>query len=111
MYAPASFKAARRETPAGRFFSGVDFSGEIPYHRSILSSAVRCGKWSEQDSREELLILSARRPSASPAPPAGSRGWQNWYSRKMEESGFDEVQTDRCGSVLGRIRGRRPPPV
>ena len=26
-----------------------------------------------QDSREELLILSARRPSASPAPPAGSR--------------------------------------
>ncbi len=105
MYAPASFKAARRETPAGRFFSGVDFSGEIPYHRSILSSAVRCGKWSEQDSREELLILSARRPSASPAPPAGSRGWQNWYSRKMEESGFDEVQTDRCGSVLGRIRG------
>lgn len=100
MYAPASFKAARRETPAGRFFSGVDFSGEIPYHRSILSSAVRCGKWSEQDSREELLILSARRPSASPAPPAGSRGWQNWYSRKMEESGFDEVQTDRCGSVL-----------
>ena len=61
MYAPASFKAARRETPAGRFFSGVDFSGEIPYHRSILSSAVRCGKWSEQDSREELLILSARK--------------------------------------------------
>ena len=109
MYAPASFKAARRETPAGRLFSGVDFSGEIPYHRSILSSAVRCGKWSEQDSREELLILSARRPSASPAPPAGSRGWQNWYSGKMEESGFDEVQTDRCGSVLGRIRGRRPP--
>ena len=107
MYAPASFKAARRETPAVRFFSGVDFSGEIPYHRSILSSAVRCGKWSEQDSREELLILSARRPSASPAPPAGSRGWQNWYSGKMEESGFDEVQTDRCGSVLGRIRGRR----
>ena len=37
--------------------------------------------------------------------------WQNWYSGKMEESGFDEVQTDRCGSVLGRIRGRRPPPV
>ncbi len=74
MYAPASFKAARRETPAGRLFSGVDFSGEIPYHRSILSSAVRCGKWSEQDSREELLIPSARRPSASPAPPAGSRG-------------------------------------
>ena len=111
MYAPASFKAARRETPAGRFFSGVDFSGEIPYHRSILSSAVRCGKWSEQDSREELLIPSARRPSAAPAPPAGSRGWQNWYSGKMEESGFDEVQTDRCGSVLGRIRGRRPPPV
>ena len=111
MYAPASFKAARRETPAGRLFSGVDFSGEIPYHRSILSSAVRCGKWSEQDSREELLIPSARRPSASPAPPAGSRGWQNWYSGKMEESGFDEVQTDRCGSVLGRIRGRRPPPV
>ena len=58
MYAPASFKAARRETPAGRLFSGVDFSGEIPYHRSILSSAVRCGKWSEQDSREELLIPS-----------------------------------------------------
>lgn len=105
MYAPASFKAARRETPAGRLFSGVDFSGEIPYHRSIVSSAVRCGKWSEQDSREELLIPSARRPSASPAPPAGSRGWQNWYSGKMEESGFDEVQTDRCGSVLGRIRG------
>ena len=89
MYAPASFKAARRETPAGRLFSGVDFSGEIPYHRSILSSAVRCGKWSEQDSREELLIPSARRPSASPALPAGSRGWQNWYSGKMEESGFD----------------------
>lgn len=105
MYAPASFKAARRETPAGRLFSGVDFSGEIPYHRSIVSSAVRCGKWSEQDSREELLIPSARRPSASPAPPAGSRGWQNWYSGTMEESGFDEVQTDRCGSVLGRIRG------
>ena len=57
MYAPASFKAARRETPAGRLFSGVDFSGEIPYHRSILSSAVRCGKWSEQDSREELDYL------------------------------------------------------
>lgn len=109
MYAPASFKAARRETPAGRLFSGVDFSGEIPYHRSILSSAVRCGKWSEQDSREELLIPSARRPSASPAPPAGSRGWQNWYSGKMEESGFDEVQTDRCGSVLGRIRGQAAP--
>lgn len=53
MYAPASFKAARRETPAGGFFR-VDFSAESPYHRSILSSAVRCGKWSEQDSREEL---------------------------------------------------------
>ena len=106
MYAPASFKAARRETPAGRLFSGVDFSGEIPYHRSILSSAVRCGKWSEQDSREELLIPSARRPSASPAPPAGSRGWQNWYSGKMEESGFDEVQTDRCGGP--RPYGRGP---
>ena len=51
MYAPASFKAARRETPAGRFFSGVDFSGEIPYHRSILSSEVRCGKLSDHDSR------------------------------------------------------------
>lgn len=110
MYAPASFKAARRETPAGRFFSGVDFSGEIPYHRSIVSSAVRCGKWSEQDSREELLIPSARRPSASPAPPAGSRGWQNWYSGKMEESGFDEVQTDRCGSVLGGSGAGGPRP-
>ena len=43
MYAPASFKAARRETPAGRLFSGVDFSGEIPYHRSILSSAAENG--------------------------------------------------------------------
>ena len=111
MYAPASFKAPPRgKPPRGGFFGG-GFLGEIPYHRSILSSAVRCGKWSEQDSREELLIPSARRPSASPAPPAGSRGWQNWYSGKMEESGFDEVQTDRCGSVLGRIRGRRPPPV
>ena len=95
----------RPSKPAGRLFSGVDFSGEIPYHRSILSSAVRCGKWSEQDSREELLIPSARRPSASPALPAGSRGWQNWYSGKMEESGFDEVQTDRCGSVLERAFG------
>lgn len=28
--------------------------------------------------------------------------------RKMEEYGFDEVQVDRYGSVLGRIRGRRP---
>ena len=60
MYAPASFKAARRETPAGRLFSGVDFSGEIPYHRSILSSAVRCGKWSEPVSYTHLRAHETR---------------------------------------------------
>lgn len=32
-------------------FSGVDFSGGIPYHRSILSGAMRCGKWSERDDQ------------------------------------------------------------
>ena len=107
MYAPASFKAAPPVTTPARRFCRVDFSREIPDQRSMIIIAVRCGKWSEQDSREELLILSARRPSASPAPPAGSRGWQNWYSGKMEESGFDEVQTDRCGSVLGPLRAFR----
>ena len=111
MYAPASFKAARRETPAGRLFSGVDFSGEIPYHRSILSSAVRCGKWSEQDSREELLIPSARRPSASPAPPAGSRGvaelvqWEDGGIRLRR--GPDRPLRQRAGADPGPLRAFR----
>lgn len=93
--------------PPGGFFPGL-FSGEIPYHRSILSSAVRCGKWSERQP-EELLIPSARRPSASPAPPAGSRGWQNWYSGKMEESGFDEVQTEPLRQRAGADPGAGGP--
>ena len=111
MYAPASFKAARRETPAGRLFSGVDFSGEIPYHRSILSSAVRCGKWSEQDSREELLIPSARRPSASPAPPAGSRGvaelvqWEDGGIRLRR--GPDRPLRKRAGADPGQAAPAR----
>ena len=111
MYAPASFKAARRETPAGRLFSGVDFSGEIPYHRSILSSAVRCGKWSEQDSREELLIPSAEETVRIPGPSGREQGvaelvqWEDGGIRLRR--GPDRPLRQRAGAD----RGRRPPPV
>ena len=62
-------------------------------------------------TREEQLIAFCQEAIRIPSPSGREQGVAELMRRKMEEYGFDEVQTDRCGSVLGRIRGRRPPPV
>lgn len=59
-------------------------------------------------TREEQLIAFCQEAIRIPSPSGREQGVAELMRRKMEEYGFDEVQVDRYGSVLGRIRGRRP---
>ena len=59
-------------------------------------------------TRDEQLIAFCREAVRIPSPSGQERDVAELMKRKMEEYGFDEVRMDRCGSVLGRIRGKRP---
>ena len=59
-------------------------------------------------TREEQLIAFCQEAVRIPSPSGQEKGVAELCARKMEEYGFDEVQIDRYGSVLGRIHGSRP---
>lgn len=59
-------------------------------------------------TNEEKLIAFCREAVRIPSPSGRERDVAELLRRRMEESGFDEVTIDRCGSVLGRIHGKRP---
>ncbi len=58
--------------------------------------------------RDQRLIAFCQQAVRIPSPSGQEREVAQLMKRKMEEYGFDEVLIDRCGSVLGRMRGRRP---
>ena len=58
--------------------------------------------------RDQQLIAFCQQAVRIPSPSGQEREVAQLMKRKMEEYGFDEVLIDRCGSVLGRMRGRRP---
>jgi len=59
-------------------------------------------------TREERLIAFCQEAIRTPSFSGRERAAAELMKRKMAEYGFDEVQVDRYGSVLGRIRGKRP---
>lgn len=59
-------------------------------------------------TNEERLIAFCREAVRIPSPSGRERDMAELVRRRMEEAGFDEVTVDRYGSVLGRIRGKRP---
>ena len=58
--------------------------------------------------RDQQLIAFCQQAVRIPSPSGQEREVAQLMKRKMEEYGFDEVLIDRYGSVLGRMRGRRP---
>ena len=58
--------------------------------------------------RDQRLIACWQQAVRIPSPSGQEREVAQLMKRKMEEYGFDEVLIDRHGSVLGRMRGRRP---
>ena len=58
--------------------------------------------------RDQRLIAFCQQAVRIPSPSGQEREVAQLMKRKMEEYGFDEVLIDRYGSVLGRMRGRRP---
>ena len=58
--------------------------------------------------RDQQLIAFCQQAVRIPSPSGQDRDVDQLLKRKMEEYGFDEVLIDRYGSVLGRMRGRRP---
>ena len=58
--------------------------------------------------RDQRLIEFCQQAVRIPSPSGQEREVAQLMKRKMEEYGFDEVLIDRYGSVLGRMRGRRP---
>ena len=95
--------------PPGGFFPGLIFPAKSPTIGD-LSSAVRCGKWSEQDSREELLIPSARRPSASPPLRPGAGGGRTGTVGRWRNPASTRSRQTVAAACWGGS-GRRPPPV
>lgn len=59
-------------------------------------------------TRDEQLIAFCQEAIRTPSPSGQEQGVAELMKRKMEEYGFDEVQIDRNGSVLGRVHGKRP---
>jgi len=59
-------------------------------------------------TREEQLIAFCQEAIRTPSFSGREKAAAELMKRKMEEYGFDFVEIDRYGSVLGRIRGRRP---
>ena len=59
-------------------------------------------------NRDEQLIAFCQEAIRIPSPSGQERGVAELMKRKMEEYGFDEAIIDRNGSVLGRMKGKRP---
>lgn len=59
-------------------------------------------------TRDEQLIAFCQEAIRTPSPSGQEQGVAELMKRRMEEYGFDEVQIDRNGSVLGRVHGKRP---
>lgn len=59
-------------------------------------------------TREERLIAFCQEAIRTPSFSGCEKAAAELMKRKMEEYGFDTVEIDRYGSVLGRIRGNRP---
>ena len=59
-------------------------------------------------TRDEKLIAFCQEAIRIPSPSGQEKDVAELCARKMREYGFDEVQIDRYGSVLGRIHGKRP---
>ena len=55
----------------------------------------------------ELCQKLIRRPSVS----GEERAVAEFLKGTMEKLGYDQVEIDRYGSVLGRVRGKRPGPT
>ena len=58
--------------------------------------------------RDQALIAFCQESIRIPSPSGQEKQVAELMKAKMEEYGFDEVQIDRYGSVLGRIHGKRP---
>lgn len=58
-------------------------------------------------TREERLIAFCQEAIRTPSFSGREQAAAELMKRKMEEYGFDTVEIDRYGSVLGRIRGKR----
>ena len=59
-------------------------------------------------TREEQLITLCRDVIRIPSPSGREGEVARFLKGKMEDFGFDEAHIDRCGSVYGLIRGKRP---
>ena len=61
-----------------------------------------------QMDRDQALIAFCQEAVRIPSPSGQERRVAELLKAKMEEYGFDDVQIDRYGSVLGHIHGKRP---
>ena len=59
-------------------------------------------------NQEKQLVEFCREAIRTPSFSGHEKDVSALMRRKMEEYGFDEVITDRYGSVLGKIHGNRP---
>ena len=59
-------------------------------------------------TREERLIAFCQEAVRIPSPSGREKALAEMLKGTMEDYGFDQVEIDRFGSVLGRIHGRRP---
>lgn len=59
-------------------------------------------------TRDEKLIAFCQEAVRIPSPSGQEEGVARLIKRTMEEYGFDEVEIDENGSVLGCMHGKRP---
>ena len=59
-------------------------------------------------TRAETLIAFCQEAIRIPSPSGQEKNIAEMLKERMKAYGFDEVTIDRFGSVLGRIRGKRP---
>lgn len=59
-------------------------------------------------TRDEKLIALCQEAIRIPSPSGQEEGVAKLMKRTMEDYGFDEVQIDAYGSVLGCMHGKRP---
>ena len=59
-------------------------------------------------TRDEKLIAFCQEAVRIPSPSGQEEGVARLMKRTMEEYGFDEVEIDENGSVLGCMHGKRP---
>jgi len=58
-------------------------------------------------TRDERVVELCRALLRIPSFSGEEKAAAEWIAQTMRQDGFDEVTIDRCGSVLGCIRGRR----